>query len=125
MVPAEPPDLRLARALERSVWDALVSGDAAADEAALAEDFLGVYPSGFADRADHAGQLAGGPSITGYAISEERLDVIAADAFLLSYRAIFARARTPDETEEMFVSSLWRLRGGRWVNTFSQDTPAG
>ena len=112
-----------ALALERSVWDALVAGDAAADEAALAPDFLGVYPSGFAERACHVEQLDEGPSIAAYRLEDARLDVIAEDAILIAYRAVFARAASPDETEEMFVSSLWRLRAGKWVNTFSQDTP--
>ena len=112
-----------ALALERSVWDALVAGDAAADRAALAPDFLGVYPSGFAERACHVGQLDDGPSIARYRIEDARLDVIAADAFLIAYRAVFARAASPDDEEAMYVSSLWRLRGGRWLNTFSQDTP--
>ncbi|MEL6791889.1 MAG: DUF4440 domain-containing protein [Pseudomonadota bacterium] len=110
--------------LERSVWDALVMGDAAADMAALAPDFLGVYPSGFAERSCHVGQLEDGPSIARYQIEGARLDVIAADAFLIAYRAVFARAASPDAEEAMYVSSLWRLRDGRWINTFSQDTPA-
>lgn len=116
--------LEEALTLERTVWDALVAGDAAADEAALAPDFLGVYPSGFAERACHVGQLDDGPSIAAYRIEEARLDVIAADAILIAYRAEFARAASPEEKEAMFVSSLWRLRDGRWLNTFSQDTPS-
>ncbi|MEL7465744.1 MAG: nuclear transport factor 2 family protein [Pseudomonadota bacterium] len=112
-----------ALALERAVWDALVAGDAAADEASLAADFLGVYPSGFAERACHVGQLDDGPSVAAYRIEDARLDVIAEDAFLIGYRAVFARAKSPAEEEAMYVSSLWRLRDGRWLNTFSQDTP--
>ncbi len=37
-------------ACERAVWQALADGDAAADRAALAADFPGVYPDGFAGR---------------------------------------------------------------------------
>lgn len=116
--------LEEAIALESSVWNALVKGDAAADGAALAPDFLGVYPSGFATRQDHIDQVADGPSIARYTITDPKLDVIAPDAFLLSYKAEFSRASTPDDPEGMFVSSLWRRRAGAWVNTFSQDTPA-
>ena len=62
--------------LEREVWDALVEGDAEADIVLLAEDFLGVYPTGFASRSDHVEQLADGPSVSTYALSEPRkLDV--------------------------------------------------
>ena len=48
--------------LETQVWQALVDGDAAADAALLADDFLGVSPTGFAGKAEHAGLLAGGVS---------------------------------------------------------------
>src|SRR5690606_14487082 len=53
-------------ACETAVWQALVSGDAEADRAALAADFLGVYPDGFAGRDAHAAQLSGGPTVTGF-----------------------------------------------------------
>ena len=120
----EPLSLDAAMALEIAVWTALKAGDAAADAAALAPDFLGVYPSGFASRADHVEQLDAGPSIAEFALSALRLDLIAPDAALLTYRACFARAATPEHREIMYVSSLWRRRDGRWINTFSQDTPA-
>jgi len=53
-------------AAERAVWAALMRGDKAADLALLSPDFLGVYPSGFADRAEHAMQCDDGPSVLGY-----------------------------------------------------------
>ncbi len=43
---------------------------------------------------------------------------------LLSYRAEFRRPGPRSQRETMFVSSLWSHRDGRWVNVFSQDTPA-
>ncbi len=51
-------DLNACLELEAKVWDALRRGDAEADLRLLADDFLGVYPTGFADRWAHAGQLA-------------------------------------------------------------------
>lgn len=110
--------------LESRVWDALLHGDPDADRELLSADFVGVYPTGFADRVEHADQLATGPSITSYAIADARLIEVASDAVMLCYRAEFQR---PGGTggEVMFVSSLWVLRDGRWWNTFSQDTPAG
>src|SRR5690606_35782052 len=48
--------------LESRVWDALARGDADADRELLAEDFVGVYPTGFATRAEHVGELADGPT---------------------------------------------------------------
>lgn len=108
--------------LEREVWEALRRGDAAADADLLSEDFLGVYPDGFAGREDHAAQLSAGPSVARYALSGARVIALGEGAALLSYEALYAR---PGGAEaRMFVSSLWALRGGRWLNIFSQDTPA-
>ena len=104
-----------------------MAGDPAADAALLADDFVGVYPTGFAGRADHTGQLAAGPTVAEYAISDAQLVSAGPDAALLVYGATFRRAGQPgnDEAEAMYVSSLWCRRDGRWLNTFSQDTPAG
>lgn len=110
--------------LERSVWDALVAGDAAADAAALSGTFVGVYPSGFADAADHAGQLADGPTVADYTIADARLLRIADGHVMLSYLATYRRPGR-DDAEQMYVSSLWSLVERRWVNVFSQDTPVG
>ena len=108
--------------LESQVWDALVAGDAAADEALLTSDFAGVYPTGFADRAEHVGELAAGPTVAAYAINDARLIRVSASAVLLCYRADYRRVSGPDET--MYISSLWIERDGNWRNRFSQDTPA-
>lgn len=109
-------------ALESSVWDALRRGDAAADSDLLADDFLGVYPTGFADRSDHADQLGDGPTVAEYSILEARAIHLSADHVVLAYRAEYQRPGTA-ETEEMYVSSVWSQRNDLWVNVFSQDTP--
>ncbi len=119
------PDLAALLALEREVWAALIAGDPAADERRLASDFLGVYPSGLSGRAGHAGQLSGGPTVARYAISEARALPLGPEAAMLVYLAEYARPESPDRTERMWVSSLWALRDGEWLNVFSQDTPVG
>lgn len=112
--------------LESQVWEALVDGDGEADRALLSSDFVGVYTTGFADRSEHAGQLAAGPTMASYTLSETRLLPVADGNVMLCYRADYRRvvdgAAGPDEA--MYISSLWSERDGRWVNTFSQDTPA-
>ena len=109
--------------LESGVWDALASGDAGADHALLSADFVGVYPTGFASRAEHADELSEGPTVASYSITDARLIDVAADAVLLCYRAEYLRPGSHEE-ETMFISSLWCRRDGRWLNTFSQDSPA-
>ncbi len=110
-------------ACEIRVWDALVSGDAAADGTALADDFLGVYPDGFAGKDCHTGQLADGATVARFALSEARVMPLGPRHVLLAYHARYVRIGR-DEPEGMYVSSIWRRDDGGWVNVFSQDTPA-
>jgi hypothetical protein len=112
--------------LETKVWDALRRGDAEADRHLLAEDFLGVYPSGFANRSDHVGQLTNGPTVAEFELRDARLMLLSDSDALLSYRADWRRLSggEPGPRESMYISSLWTRRAGEWVNVFSQDTPA-
>jgi hypothetical protein len=121
---AQAPTIAEILALERQVWQALVSGDADADAAVLLPEFLGVYPDGFAGREEHAGQLAGGPTVAGFTLSEARLLPVGADHVMLSYRAEFRRVDRR-AAEAMYVSSLWQRNEDGWRNLFSQDTPVG
>jgi len=109
--------------LERQVWQALVDGDAGADRLLLADGFLGVYPEGFADRDEHVAQFASEPTVTAFSINGPHWIELGDDAHLLCYEARFRRPGS-DELHRMYVSSLWQRVDGRWVNTFSQDTPA-
>ncbi len=110
------------------MWQALCTGDGALDRALLSDDFLGVYPSGFSDRDGHVSQLAGGPTVHDFHLSDARLVDVADTTVLLSYRADWRAPRTPGSeqpgaAQAMFITSIWTRRAGNWVNTFSQDTP--
>src|SRR5690349_11578725 len=91
--------------LERQVWDALARGDASADRDLLGSDFVGVYPSGFADRTDHAGELVDGPTVAAYVIADARVIQVNESAVLLCYRADYRRVRAgvPSDEETMYV----------------------
>jgi hypothetical protein len=108
--------------LEKQVWAALVNGDAQVDRALLSPDFLGVYPSGFANRDDHVGQFADAPTMATFELSDAKLMVLTPDIVLLSYRADYQRPNTA-AWEAMLISSLWERRNEVWVSSFSQDTP--
>ncbi|MBO9477528.1 nuclear transport factor 2 family protein [Shimia sp. R11_0] len=108
-------------ALETQVWEALVRGDSAADGALLTDDFLGVYPDGFAGKEAHTGQVSDGPSFAAYDLSDLHLRQISESAGLLSYRAAYQRVDS-EVWEVMLITSLWELREGQWRNSFSQDT---
>lgn len=118
------PALAFFVALERRVWEALVTGDGEADAACLADDFVGVYPTGFAGRQAHSSQLASGPTVAEYELLRAGLLVIAPGHVMLSYLARYRRPAA-ESFEEMYVSSLWSQRGAAWLNVFSQDTPVG
>jgi hypothetical protein len=122
----DEPGLDFFVALETQVWEALVTGDADADRALLTSDFLGVYTTGFATRSEHAAQLANGPTMASYAIREARLIRVSPTNTVLCYRADYRPIRDGQSAgdESMFISSLWTERDGRWLNSFSQDTPA-
>ncbi|HEY7628278.1 MAG TPA: nuclear transport factor 2 family protein [Ilumatobacteraceae bacterium] len=123
---ADATDITAFLELETMVWEALRNGDADADARLLAPDFVGLYSTGFANRSEHVGQLAGGPTVADYELHEPRLVVVSADDVLLCYRADWHRltAGGRGRRESMYVSSLWSNRTGQWVNVFSQDTPA-
>lgn len=111
-------------ALETQVWTALQTGNADADTALLAEDFVGVYPTGISDRAGHVDQLVQGPTVAEFELFDAQLIGVSPHDALLVYRAEYRRTGSGPDREAMFVSSLWSERDGRWVNIFSQDTPA-
>jgi len=113
---------------EGRVWHALCTGNRDLDASMLSEDFLGVYPSGFSDRAAHVDLLAGGPTVHDFQLSEAQLVNLAEGRFLLCYRADWRAPRSPGSDQPgparaMYISSIWSLQGGTWINTFSQDTP--
>ena len=118
----EPDDVQFFIALEEQVWQAQVTGEAAAERELLPADFLGVDTGGFNDLERHLSQLADGPVTADFALSEARLLWVGEDAVLLSYRAD-ARAPGAEVEERFYITSLWQRREGRWWNTFSQDTP--
>ena len=109
--------------LEHQVWRALVDGDAAADEALLDPDFIGLYPSGRATRADHSGQLSAGPTVVTYEITDPVVSELAPGVRLLTYTADYRRPGR-DTDDRMHVSSIWVDDGHGWRNVFSQDTDA-
>ena len=85
------PALKDILELETQVWVALVEGNASADRALLSADFLGVYPTGFANRGDHVGQFADAPTMAEFDLSDARLRILTPDIVLLSYRADYLR----------------------------------
>lgn len=116
------PSLPLLLSLEEGVWQAFVAGDPDADAALLDDGFVGVYASGFSNKAEHVAPLRAGPAAVRYALDQARLVWAEPGAGLLSYRAQWLRPGA-ERSETMYISSLWLHRDGQWRNLFSQDTP--
>ncbi|WP_425040328.1 DUF4440 domain-containing protein [Primorskyibacter sp. S187A] len=111
------------KACETRVWDALVRGDAQADAAALHPDFIGIYETGFAGKADHVGQLSHGPTLARFSLDACQIRRLGPQHVVFMYRATFQRIGR-DTSETMYVSSIWERDGSGWINLVSQDTPA-
>jgi len=113
-------------AKEKEVWDALKSKNKAADSQLLAEDFVGLYDTGFAVRSDHVKQMDDSYAIRSYTIQDSRVVRVDPKTALLLYKATCEASGDWEDfcSRPMYVSSLWVDRNGRWVNLFSQDTPA-
>jgi hypothetical protein len=116
-------DLDFFLALERKVWEALKAGDIACDRALLADDFLGVYDSGFGTKHEHVAQLHSGPVVADYSTEQARLKRLTPTLGLLSYKATWHDHH--GASRAFFITSIWAERDGKWVNIFSQDTSAG
>lgn len=121
-----PTEVEFFLNLESKVWEALVSGDASADEGLLTHDCLGVYSSGFAGRQEHVGQLASGPTVQSYSLSDARGMHLGQGVVILSYLATWFRRGQESATqrERMYISSIWKQEQGVRQNVFSQDTKA-
>src|SRR5436189_44369 len=122
----KPTEVEFFVHLESSVWEALVSGDASADERLLADNFLGVYSTGFAGRDQHVGQLASGPTVQSFSLSNARVMHLCPGTAVLSYLAIWSRRGSESSARQecMYISSIWQQQHGVWRNVFSQDTKA-
>jgi hypothetical protein len=85
------------------------------------EDFLGVYPDGFAGREAHSDQLAAGPTLPPTTIAEEHIRPLGpTTSSIPTARATSAPARlTRRHARHLHLGAP---RGG-WINIFSQDTP--
>ncbi len=57
--------------------------DVPKESLAVVGAFFGVYPTGFACRSDHVGQIAAGPTVRCFELSEARMLAVSESALLL------------------------------------------
>ncbi len=109
---------------EKGVWRALQQSDGTADARLLADDFVGVYETGFASKADHV-RWTGQGRVEYYRMADVRVMPFGREAALILYKAEFKGSQGGQPFHKtQYISSLWIRRSNRWWNVFSQDTDA-
>ena len=110
-------------AQERAGLDALKVGDVKAFADSTAEDAIFVDSSGIASKAQVVANV-GGFRLTDYTMSDIHFLALSKDSGLISYRMVESgTSHGHDFTAKVLVSSVWTKRGGKWLCTFSQETP--
>jgi hypothetical protein len=122
--PPESDDFFIAK--EREVWDALMKKDKAADAGLLADDFVGLYDTGFGTKSEHVNQMDDHYAIDSYTIQDARILRLSAEAALVLYKSTCTGSGEWKQycAKPVYVSSLWVRRAGHWLGLFSQDTQA-
>jgi hypothetical protein len=109
---------------EREGLDALKAGDVAHFGDLTADDAVFVDSSGIADKAQVLKNVEGF-RLTDFQIQDVKFQRVAAETGLISYRASENGVSHGREfAAEVYVSSIWTHRGGKWTCLFSQETPA-
>jgi len=107
--------------LEKKIWEAFINGNYEQDLRYLDNNFLGVYSSGYSNRTEHAEPLKKSPIAIKYEMSDIKLLHLADNCYLLAYYVEWVR-KSNNQTEKMYVSSIWQKVENQWKNTFSQDS---
>lgn len=113
-------------AREKEVWEALKKKDKAADSDLLADDFVGLYDTGFGTKSEHVNQMDDHYAIDSYTIQDARVLRLTPETTLLLYKSTCTGSGDWKQycSKPAYVSSLWVQRGAHWFDLFSQDTPA-
>jgi hypothetical protein len=122
--PPEPPPDSFFIEKEKAVWDAIKSKNKSADSGLLADDFVGLYDTGFAAKSDHVSQMDDKYAIERYDLQDTKVLRLSSTMALLLYKATCKGTGAWEQycSRPDYVSSLWVEREGHWVNLFSQDT---
>ena len=122
----ESPPMSYFVAKEKEVWEALKQKDKAAATRLLADDFVGMYASGFYTKSEWLKQIGEQYTISAYTIDDVKLLRASPTTVLLLYRST---CKGTGEWAEIcarveYISDLWVKRNGRWTAMFSQETQA-
>jgi len=124
IAPSEPPSDSFFVAKEKEVWEALKNRDKGAISRLLADDFVGLYDTGFATKSDHVKDMDDKYEITSYDVQDAKVIRLSPQTVLLLYKANCKASGEWDQfcSRPEYISSLWVERAGQWLALFSQDT---
>lgn len=120
-----PPDSFFI-AKEKEDWEALKNKDKAAAARLLADDFVGMYDTGYSTKSEWMKQIDGRYTLDDYSIEDVKLLHPSPTMALLLYKAICKGTGEWSEfcSRPEYVSDLFVERNGQWLALFSQDTPS-
>jgi hypothetical protein len=114
-------------ALERQVNQLINRRDQTALRSLTADEFLYVDGQGIAGKLDFLSGVSGSgkADITDFRMEEAKVVELGKEAALIAYGLTAKGTRNGKEfLDQGYASSVWVNRGGKWLNVFSQFTPA-
>jgi hypothetical protein len=121
---SEDPMQEKVVAAEKAGLDALKAGDLARFGELTADDALFVDTHGPAGKTQVLNNVVRF-RLTDYAMGDVTFKRLAADSGMITYKiSETGNSHGKDFTVQVYVSSIWVQRGGKWVCLFSQETAA-
>ena len=112
-------------ALEKQSWEAIKTKDVKFLEALLIDDVIAVTGDGFAGKAQWLNNtLADGCALKSYSTDDFKVVMFDKNTAMITYKATqdFA-CHGKQDPPNVWISSLYVKRGGKWLNAFFQLTP--
>jgi hypothetical protein len=110
--------------LERELWEATTSGEAAAFYTRhMTTDGYVVLPTGIVDRLELISRWGDKPAMTNVELSEPRMGLVDGESVLISYGVTAHSEWLPNY--QAHITALYTWSGGEWALAFRQHTPVG
>ena len=112
-------------AKEKEAFETFKTKKADAFGRLLGKDFLGVDANGVLDKSAEV-KSVGEADIKDYALSDIKVVMAAKNTAVLTYKLTqHGTYKGQALPTNVYASSVWANRGGKWLVVFHQETPAG
>jgi hypothetical protein len=110
-------------ALEESGWAAISTGNGDFYRDLVLDETICVEPDGVSTGAELAADIDANKSpFSGYQLDDAKVLPLGAESALITYRAT-VRLADSDFSFQLYMTSVYLRRDGRWRLTFHQQTP--